>query len=311
MNRKKHHHWSVRSGKLTGEQYDRINRLRVIEDKSSSGSEGGWFGRGGGDSGSGGSSNGGSSSGGGSSPGGGSSASSYSSSGSSSSGGGGGVSLAWLLMVIVLFPVYLVKLAIWSIKLGNYSGRLERREFWQHNLLIAGGWIAIEAVLSVLIFRVGEGLGIINLFFLIGTVLASPIMLGRIVRRLHDTGRSAWWLLALAIPVVGWVPVARFCALPGTPGPNAYGPAPKTTLPVATPTPAPNQAPQPATLAVAQTGTPPATPVAVTQSGALDQAQQPQGPNVPSGQQRRCSQCGAAVGADPKIRFCVACGVRL
>jgi uncharacterized membrane protein YhaH (DUF805 family) len=45
------------------------------------------------------------------------------------------------------------------------------------------------------------------------------------VKRLHDRGKSAWWLLAVFIPIVGpiWL-VAEFGLLRGTDGPNRYGP---------------------------------------------------------------------------------------
>lgn len=47
------------------------------------------------------------------------------------------------------------------------------------------------------------------------------------VRRLHDTGRSAWWLLLLLVPFVGWIVLIVFYCLEGERGPNRYGPDPK------------------------------------------------------------------------------------
>ena len=47
-------------------------------------------------------------------------------------------------------------------------------------------------------------------------------------RRLHDTGRSASWLLATIVPVAGIVLILVFLALPGQPGRNAYGPDPRS-----------------------------------------------------------------------------------
>lgn len=34
------------------------------------------------------------------------------------------------------------------------------------------------------------------------------------VRRLHDTGRSAWWLLLAFFPVVGWIVLLVFAVQP-------------------------------------------------------------------------------------------------
>jgi uncharacterized membrane protein YhaH (DUF805 family) len=45
------------------------------------------------------------------------------------------------------------------------------------------------------------------------------------VRRLHDIDRSTWWVLLSLIPFLGAVVLLVFFILPGTPGPNRYGPA--------------------------------------------------------------------------------------
>lgn len=46
-------------------------------------------------------------------------------------------------------------------------------------------------------------------------------------RRLHDRGRSAAWLIALAVPLAGALWLAFECAVRGTaPGAPRYGPAP-------------------------------------------------------------------------------------
>lgn len=42
-------------------------------------------------------------------------------------------------------------------------------------------------------------------------------------RRLHDTDRSAWWLLLLLIPIVGWIVILIFNCQSGTPGENRFG----------------------------------------------------------------------------------------
>lgn len=43
------------------------------------------------------------------------------------------------------------------------------------------------------------------------------------VRRLHDSDKSGWWYLLSLVPFGGLV-VLVFTLLPGTPGPNRYGP---------------------------------------------------------------------------------------
>lgn len=47
------------------------------------------------------------------------------------------------------------------------------------------------------------------------------------VRRLHDTGRSGWWLLISLIPLIGAIVLLVFMVLDGTPGQNQHGANPK------------------------------------------------------------------------------------
>jgi uncharacterized membrane protein YhaH (DUF805 family) len=47
------------------------------------------------------------------------------------------------------------------------------------------------------------------------------------VRRLHDIGRTGWWLLIGLIPCIGWIILIVFWAQEGNPAPNSYGPDPK------------------------------------------------------------------------------------
>lgn len=63
-------------------------------------------------------------------------------------------------------------------------------------------------------------------------VVASGTMLPGLAvtaRRLHDTGRSAWWSL-LVVTVLGIPWVLWWLSRPSQPRPNSYGPAPGTSL---------------------------------------------------------------------------------
>ena len=62
-----------------------------------------------------------------------------------------------------------------------------------------------------------------GLFWL--AVLVPSIAVG--VRRLHDTGRSGWWLLIGFIPLIGAIVLIVFFLFDSQPGTNAYGPNPK------------------------------------------------------------------------------------
>lgn len=65
--------------------------------------------------------------------------------------------------------------------------------------------------------------GIIQLVLFLGTLLPS---LAVAVRRLHDIGRSGWWLLFGLIPIIGSFVLLVFAFTKGNERENEYGPAP-------------------------------------------------------------------------------------
>ena len=50
------------------------------------------------------------------------------------------------------------------------------------------------------------------------------------VRRLHDIGKSGWWMLISLIPLVGPLIVLFFMVKDSQPGTNEYGPNPKEAV---------------------------------------------------------------------------------
>jgi uncharacterized membrane protein YhaH (DUF805 family) len=154
----------------------------------------------------------------------------------------------------------------------DFDGRVGRAQFWSY--------IAVYFVVGILVSIVGSitftGGGLRSLY---GLALFLPT-LGITARRLHDTGRTASWVLLLAVPgflafltgivalfslfVLGFLGflivfgsifallsaaaillIIYFCVQPGTPGANEYGAVPPVWTPHGTPT-AP-AAPPPAT----------------------------------------------------------------
>ncbi len=51
------------------------------------------------------------------------------------------------------------------------------------------------------------------------------------VRRLHDTGRSGWWVLIGFIPLVGGIILLVFMCQDSEPGANRFGANPKAVSP--------------------------------------------------------------------------------
>ena len=95
------------------------------------------------------------------------------------------------------------------------------------NILISIALAVVDGMTGTLDEQTGYGLlsGIYSLAVLIPSIAVA-------VRRLHDTGRSAWWLLIVLLPLVGAIVLLVFMVLDSEPGSNDYGANPKA-LPVA------------------------------------------------------------------------------
>jgi uncharacterized membrane protein YhaH (DUF805 family) len=95
-------------------------------------------------------------------------------------------------------------------KYAVFEGRAHRAEYW------------IFLAISLLIFWV---LFLVNPFVLARlyglAVFLPTLAVG--VRRLHDTGRSGWYMLMGLVPIVGPLVLIFFMVLPGQAGGNPYG----------------------------------------------------------------------------------------
>lgn len=66
---------------------------------------------------------------------------------------------------------------------------------------------------------------------LLSTIFSLAILIPSIavsVRRLHDIDRTGWWVLISLVPLIGWIVLLVFHVQDSTPGPNRYGPNPKS-----------------------------------------------------------------------------------
>jgi uncharacterized membrane protein YhaH (DUF805 family) len=101
-------------------------------------------------------------------------------------------------------------------KYANFNGRSSRSAYWWFVLFSVLVYIATEIVDAVINTPAFTALAIIGLF------LPSLAVL---VRRLHDTDRSGWWVLISFVPFVGSIVLIVFACIDSGP-PNKYGDGP-------------------------------------------------------------------------------------
>jgi uncharacterized membrane protein YhaH (DUF805 family) len=103
-------------------------------------------------------------------------------------------------------------------KYMDFEGRASRKAYWMfyliHMAFVIGiyllEWILNTNALILLIY---------------GLLIFFP-SLSVSVRRLHDIGKSGWWVLITLVPFIGAIILIVFLALRSQPGVNQYGPNP-------------------------------------------------------------------------------------
>ena len=111
-------------------------------------------------------------------------------------------------------------------KYATFHGRARREEFWTFTLL--------NSLISIFVGFIDFLLIKTQFFGLFSLVYGLLILLPSFavaVRRLHDSGRSGWWLLVGLVPYIGVIVGIVFMFLDSDPGTNQYGPNPKDPLP--------------------------------------------------------------------------------
>jgi len=110
-------------------------------------------------------------------------------------------------------------------KYAVFSGRSRRKEYWNFVYVY---WITSIVILFIDLqigtIDAGTGIGLLGAIFSVAMLVPS---LSVTIRRLHDTGRSGWWLFILFIPLLGAIVFFVLMLLDGQPGENQYGVNPK------------------------------------------------------------------------------------
>ena len=104
---------------------------------------------------------------------------------------------------------------------ADFDGRARRTEYWMFFL--------VNILISIVVAIIGRVIGLPVIGSLYGLALLVPgIAVG--VRRLHDTGRTGWWLLIALIPLIGTIWIIVLLVLDGDQGSNPYGADPKVGM---------------------------------------------------------------------------------
>ena len=110
-------------------------------------------------------------------------------------------------------------------KYAVFDGRARRTEFWfffLYNCIIGLVLSSIEAIVGITSIA---GASIFGSLYMLA-VFIPYLAVG--VRRLHDTGRSGWWMLIYIVPLIGAIVLLVFFVQDSQDGHNQYGPNPKS-----------------------------------------------------------------------------------
>ena len=119
--------------------------------------------------------------------------------------------------------------SFWS-NYATFKGRARRSEYWFIQLFLIITNVAVGAIDLALMngdvdrFIANGGGGIVGLVWILVTIVPALAVL---VRRLHDTGKSGWWVLMGFVPFAGAIVLFVFTVLDSTSGENKYGLSPK------------------------------------------------------------------------------------
>jgi uncharacterized membrane protein YhaH (DUF805 family) len=102
------------------------------------------------------------------------------------------------------------------------KGRIPRGTYWLHgvlSLLVAG--VVLDGLLAIARVEADTANGVVSLLLMWPLIAVSA-------KRQHDFNFSAWWALIHFVPAVGSIVLLLVDGLmPGTHGPNRFGPDPR------------------------------------------------------------------------------------
>ena len=108
-------------------------------------------------------------------------------------------------------------------KFADFSGRARRREYWTFALVNC----LIAMLLLILGLAFGEDSPASNIMVTILYLIMLVPNLSVSVRRLHDIGKSGWYMFLSLIPLIGGLILLVWALMDSEPGENQYGKNPK------------------------------------------------------------------------------------
>lgn len=101
---------------------------------------------------------------------------------------------------------------------ADFKGRARRKEYWM--------FVLFNMIISIVLELIGSLLGVSWIGWIYSLAVLIP-GLAVAVRRLHDTGRSGWWLLICLIPLIGAIWCLVLMCFDSKPESNKWGVNPK------------------------------------------------------------------------------------
>ena len=105
----------------------------------------------------------------------------------------------------------------------DFEGRAHREEYWMFvlfNVIFGVGLTVIDSIFGLKVDQFGILSTIYSILIFVPTLAAA-------VRRLHDTGKSGWWILLVFVPILGAIWLIILLATEGEHRKNNYGENPK------------------------------------------------------------------------------------
>ena len=88
----------------------------------------------------------------------------------------------------------------------DFAGRATRKQFWLFALF--------NFIISIFLYWLGGMNDVFSIIWIVYIVALFLPGLAIAARRLHDIGRSAWWLLLYFLPFIGCIILLVFFVLP-------------------------------------------------------------------------------------------------